>query len=138
MTRSQDINPALHRQVMNKATTSLLELAASAVPRTGAAALLLMPEGAMDWDAVRELAEGVRLLVAVESSRQEDAVKEAGLVALAVEPTESAITERITLALIEAVANDLLAAGDRVVVVYSGFEAEVARLDHRRPARRAP
>jgi DNA integrity scanning protein DisA with diadenylate cyclase activity len=64
-------------------------------------------------------------MVAVETTRMEDAVKEAGLIALAVEPTEAAITERITLALIEAVANDLLAEGDRVVVAYSGFEAEV-------------
>ena len=39
-------------------------------------------------------------------------------------PTDAAITERITLALIEAVANDHLRAGARVVVVYSGFEAE--------------
>ena len=47
-----------------------------------------------------------------------------GLIAVEVEPTDAAIAERITLALIEAVANDHLSAGDRVVVVYSGFEAE--------------
>ena len=111
--------------VLNKATTSLLELACDAVPRTGASALLLMAEGSMDWDAVRALAKDVRMMVAVETTRQEDAVREAELIPVAVEPTEAAITERITLALIEAVANDVLAAGDRVVVVYSGFEAEV-------------
>ena len=104
---------------------SLLELARDAVGRSGASALLLVPEGSMDWDTLRTLVEGVRLMVAVESTRMEDAVKLAGLIALAVEPTEAAITERITLALIEAVANDLLNAGDRVVVAYSGFEAEV-------------
>jgi DNA integrity scanning protein DisA with diadenylate cyclase activity len=111
--------------VLTKAALSLLELACEAVPRCGAVGLLLMPEGAMDWDAVRALAEGVRVLVAVETARHEEAVKEAGLDAVAVEPTEAAITERITLALIEAVANDQLRAGDRVVVAYSGFEAEV-------------
>ncbi len=111
--------------VLTKATMSLLELACEAVPRSGASALLVMPEGSMDWEAVRALAEGVRLMVAVESSRVEDAVKLAGLIALAVDHSEAAINERITLALIEAVANDLLAAGDRVVVAYSGFEAEV-------------
>ena len=50
--------------------------------------------------------------------------RSAGLVAIEVEPTDVAISERISLALIEAVANDLLQAGARVVVVYSGFEAE--------------
>jgi len=110
--------------LINKATLSLLELACDAVPRAGAAGLLLMPEGAMDWEAVRSLAEAALILVAVESARQEEAVTQAGLVAVAVEPTEAAITERITLALIEAVANDQLKAGARVVVAYSGFEAE--------------
>ncbi|WP_435008836.1 DNA integrity scanning protein DisA nucleotide-binding domain protein [Tundrisphaera lichenicola] len=111
--------------VLTKATLSLLELSCQAVPRTGAVGLLLMPEGPMDWEAVRELAEGVRVLVAVETTRHEEAVREAGMEAVAVEPTEVSITERITLALIEAVANDQLKAGDRVVVAYSGFEAEV-------------
>jgi len=110
--------------VLTRATTSLLELARDAVPRAGAAGLLLMPEGPIAWEAVRALAEGVRVLVAVESARQEEAARGAGLEVVTVEPTEAAITERITLALIEAVANDQLAAGDRVVVVYSGFEAE--------------
>jgi len=111
--------------VLTKATLSLLEVASEAVARAGATGLLVMPEGPMDWDAVRALAGGVRVLVAVESDRQEAAVKEAGLEAVAVEPTEAAVNERITLALIEAVANDQLKAGDRVVVAYSGFEAEV-------------
>src|SRR5262249_59152761 len=46
------------------------------------------------------------------------------LIAVEAEPSEAVIAERISLALIEAVANDQLHAGDRVVVVYSGFEAE--------------
>ena len=110
---------------LTKATTSLLELACDAVRRAGASGLLLMAEGPMDWEGVKERADGVRMLVAVETARQEDAVREAELIPVAVEPSEASITERISLALIEAVANDLLAAGDRVVVAYSGFEAEV-------------
>ena len=62
--------------------------------------------------------------MATSSPRQIEAIKKTGLEAIEVEPTEAAIAERITLALIEAVANDQLKAGARVVVVYSGFEAE--------------
>ena len=62
--------------------------------------------------------------MAVESTRQVEAVSDAGLIAPRGRADEAAITERITLALIEAVANDQLTAGARVVVVYSGFEAE--------------
>ena len=79
----------------------------------------------MEWDSVRsEGGEDILILVAVASQRQLEAVRKAGLIAIEVDPTEAAIAERISLALIEAVANDQLQAGDRVVVAYSGFEAE--------------
>ena len=109
---------------MTKATHHLLELARDAAARSTAAGLLLMPEGAMDWGSVRALGESLRILVAVETDRMEHAVRQAGLVPIVVEPSNAAITERITLALIEAVAVDQLTAGARVVVAYSGFEAE--------------
>ena len=66
----------------------------------------------------------IAILVASSSQRQLETIRKAGLIAIEVEPTEVAISERISLALIEAVANDMLQAGARVVVVYSGFEAE--------------
>ena len=86
---------------------------------------MILPEGPMDWDAVREAAGEVPVAGGRRpSDRQRDAVRDAGLIPLEVEPTDAAIAERITLALIQAVANDHLAAGARVIVVYSGFEAE--------------
>lgn len=109
---------------LTKATTNLLALAEAAVSKFGAVGLLLLPEGPMDWAAVREAAGDTTVLVATSSRQQQDRVRSAGLVALDVEPIEAAMTERITLALIEAVANDHLRAGARVVVVYSGFEEE--------------
>ena len=109
---------------LTKATSGVLALACEAVGRLGASGVVVIPEGPMDWKAVREAACDVRILVATPSARQREAVRDAGLVPLEVEPTEAAITERITLALIEAVANDHLTAGARVVVAYSGFEAE--------------
>jgi len=108
-----------------RATTGhLLALARDAAGRTGAAGVVVLPEGPVDWAAAGALAEGLPFLVAVYTERQREAVEEAGLIALEMEPTDAAIAEQITLALIEAVATDHLAAGDRVVVAYSGFEAE--------------
>src|SRR5207237_10693851 len=83
-----------------------------------------VPEGPMDWKAIAAAAEDVRVLVAINSARHAEAIREAGLVAVEVEVADAAVPERISLALIEAVANDHLAAGARVVVLYSGFEAE--------------
>ena len=109
---------------LNKATINLLEVACGAAERVGAVGVMVIPEGPMDWEAVKVVAEGTSLYVAVDAERAVEDVREAGLIAVEVEPTDAAIIERITLALIEAVANDLLRAGARVVVVYSGFEAD--------------
>lgn len=110
--------------VPSKPTATLLALAADSVRRLGAVGLLVLPEGPMDWEAVRSATGEVRVLVAVSSPRHLERARDAGLIPLEVEPIDAAITERIGLALIEAVANDQLSAGDRVAVVYSGFEAE--------------
>ena len=113
--------------VVSKTTAPLpfLSLACEAAMRLGASGVLIMPEGPMEWDLVRSVcAGGVAILVATSSQRQLEAIRKLGLQAIEVEPTEAAIAERISLALIEAVANDHLKAGARVVVVYSGFEAE--------------
>jgi diadenylate cyclase len=110
--------------VLTKATTGLLALAREAATRLGAQGLLILPEGAIDWRAVREAIADFPVLVAATTARQREAVREAGLTVLEIEPTEADIAERITLALIEAVAHDQLKAGARVVVVYCGFEAE--------------
>ena len=112
---------------VSKATAPLpiLSLACEAAMRLGASGVLIMPEGPMEWELVRSFcAGGVAIFVASSSARQVEAIRKLGLQAIEVEPSEAAIAERITLALIEAVANDQLKAGARVVVAYSGFEAE--------------
>jgi DNA integrity scanning protein DisA with diadenylate cyclase activity len=114
--------------VLSKATTTplpVLNLAVEAAQRLGAVAVMILSEGSMDWDGDGLLGHGeARILVASASQRQLEMVRKAGLIGIEVEPTEAAIAERISLALIEAVANDQLQAGECVVVVYSGFEAE--------------
>lgn len=106
----------------SKAIPSLLALACEAAPRLNAVGVLILPEIALDWDALRAAYPETRLLVALSEHRPIEAAREAGLTVVEVDPTDAAITERITLALIQAVADDQLNAGARVVVVYSGFE----------------
>jgi DNA integrity scanning protein DisA with diadenylate cyclase activity len=108
----------------SKAMTSLLAMAFEAAPRLGVAGVLILPEAPMDWDDVAARGKGVRILVAVTSARQFDAVRDAGMIGIEVESSDAAITERISLALIEAVANDHVSAGDRITVVYSAFESD--------------
>ena len=124
MTAAERGRPATAPAALTKATTNFLALACEAVGRLGAVGVLILPQGAMDWEAIRAVTEDVLVLVATASARHLEAIREAGLVPVEVEATDVAIHERITLALIEAVANDHLRAGARVVVVHSGFEAE--------------
>src|SRR3954451_21107567 len=83
--------------VLTKATTSLLGMACDAAGRLGAAGVLVLPEGPMDWEAIRASCPDVPLLVAVPSPRQLEAIGEAGLIGLEVEAGASAVPERITL-----------------------------------------
>lgn len=106
------------------ASTALLGLASNAAGRFNAAAILVLPEQPLDWASVRAACDDRKVLVALATRKHDEAIQEAGLVAVEVEPTETAIAERITLALIQAVADDQIRSGDRVLVAYSGFEAE--------------
>ncbi len=90
----------------------------------GAVGVLVLPEGPLDWQTVRESCAETRLLIALAQPKNIEAARDAGLTVVEVDPTDAAITERITLALIQAVADGELKSGARVVVVYSGFEAE--------------
>ncbi|MGC8642208.1 MAG: DNA integrity scanning protein DisA nucleotide-binding domain protein [Isosphaeraceae bacterium] len=112
--------------VVFKATAPLpiLSLACEAVERLGASGVLIIPQGPLEWELVRSVCAESPVFVAASSPRQVEAIRKAGLEAIDVEQSEAAIAERISLALIEAVSNDQLRAGARVVVVYSGFEAE--------------
>ena len=103
---------------------TLLELACRCSEGLGVEGVLVIPEGRIDWDLVKDAAGDIPVLVAAETERLAEVVKEAGLIAVEVEATDAAIIERISLALIEAVANDQLRAGAKILVVYAGFEAE--------------
>ncbi len=104
---------------------SLLGHACVLGDEVGAEALLIMAEAPMDWAAVGARAAGRRVLVAATSERVREAAIAAGLIGLALEPTEASMVERVRLTLIQAIADDLLTTGARVVVVYPGFEPEM-------------
>lgn len=91
----------------------------------GAEALLIMAEAPLDWPAIGTRAAGRRVLVASMIERYHEAAAEAGLIVLGLDPTDASIVERIRLALIQAVSEDLLTTGARVVVLYAGFEPDV-------------
>ena len=88
-------------------------------------AVLLLLDGSADWPRLKKLSGDVKLLVAVDATEQLEGAREAGLEVVAFDMADSPVHDRITQALLEAVADDILQPGSVVVALYSGFEADM-------------
>jgi len=102
----------------------LFSLAIRMAEESRADAVLLLLEGSADWPRLKNMARGAKLLVAADTPEQLDGAKEAGLETVVLDMAESPVHNRLTQALLEAVADDILAPGSAVVALYSGFEAD--------------
>jgi DNA integrity scanning protein DisA with diadenylate cyclase activity len=87
-------------------------------------AMLLLLEGPTDWSRIKNLAGKNKMVVAANTSEDLAGAKEAGLATVQLDMPDSPIYERLTQAVLEAVADDLLTAGSSVVALYSGFDTD--------------
>ncbi len=112
-------------------TVVLLESARQLAVALPADAILLLTETNLDWDAVLDRLKGCRLLVAAQDSSLTDKLKsQAGLTVLDIDAGPTPTQERMSLALLEAVANDQLHSGAHVVALYNGIEVEAGAPEH--------
>jgi DNA integrity scanning protein DisA with diadenylate cyclase activity len=91
---------------------------------TDADAVLLLLEGPGDWTRLCKMVGDEKLLVAADSPEALEGAREAGLCAVTLDMADSPIHDRLTQALLEAVADDLVPPGASVVALYSGFDAD--------------
>jgi DNA integrity scanning protein DisA with diadenylate cyclase activity len=104
-------------------TVALLQAARQLVHELPADAVLLLTETTLDWDAVLERLSGCRLLVAAQDGILTQQLKEQpGLTVLDIDPGPTPTQERMSLALLEAVASEKLRTGADVVTLYNGIE----------------
>jgi DNA integrity scanning protein DisA with diadenylate cyclase activity len=91
-------------------------------------AVLLLTETDLNWDAVREMLPSCKLLVAAQDKLLTQKLKTyPELTVLDIDPGPTPKEERLSLALLEAVACDMLRAGAHVVTLYNGIEGEDRR-----------
>jgi diadenylate cyclase len=91
-------------------------------------AVLLLTETNLDWDAVRELLPAEKLLVAAQDKELTQKLQGyADLTVLDIDPGPTPTQERMSLALLEAVALDKLKPGAHVVALYNGIGVEADR-----------
>lgn len=106
-------------------THALLETAQKLVQQLPAEAVLLLTETHLDWDVVLEKLSGSRLLVAAQDPAVAQRLRETpGLTLLEIDPGPTPTRERMSLALLEAVASEKLLPGARVVTLYNGIDVE--------------
>ncbi|HLA84742.1 MAG TPA: DNA integrity scanning protein DisA nucleotide-binding domain protein [Thermoguttaceae bacterium] len=110
---------------------TLLGSAAHVGAAVEADALLLLVDGPADWPkfqklwADQKLLDSPPFLVAAVRAEHLEGAGETGMKTILLDMPDSPVSEQLTQALLEAVADDLLSPGSRVVALYSGFEADV-------------
>ncbi|MBX7167228.1 MAG: DNA integrity scanning protein DisA nucleotide-binding domain protein [Pirellulales bacterium] len=102
------------------------ELAARIVREVEADGALLLLEGRVDWPRLRKLSErhlaGVKLVVAATSPDHLEGHEEAPLARVLIDMPDAPVYDKLSQALLECVADDLLAPGAKVLALYGGFE----------------
>ncbi|HEX4129173.1 MAG TPA: diadenylate cyclase [Pirellulales bacterium] len=89
----------------------------------GADAVLVLVDGASDWAFLREHSGGEKVIVAVEDDSQVIDAVAADLPTVLLDTAEVPVYDKLSQALLKAIADEMLAPGARVIAVYSGFEA---------------
>src|SRR5208282_871841 len=106
-------------------TVVLLDSARQLLQTLPADAVLLLTETNLDWEAVLHHLNGYRLLVAAQDRALTKQLKDhPGLTVLDIDPGPTPTQERMSLALLEAVATEKLHPGAHVVALYNGIEAD--------------
>ncbi len=111
------------------------DIATRLAKREEADALLFLLEGSYDWSKLREATAKQSVLLASDRPQHLAGAEDAGFDTVELNIPDSPVYERLTQALLESVADDLLSPGACVVALYSGFEVgtidsiSVIRLD---------
>ena len=101
------------------------EVAARLAKAEDADALLFLLEQTLEWDKLHKATGKLDVLIASDSAKFLEGAEDAGFSTVELNIPDSPVYERLTQALLESVADDLLSPGSCVVALYSGFEAGV-------------
>ena len=106
-------------------TSTMFGMAVQLAKLTEADALLMCVEGKTDWEGLKKRAGEMTLLVAGETDEALKDPVDHGLDVVRLSPgTSISIHDRLTQALLQSIADDVLSPGATVVAVYSTFDAK--------------
>ena len=110
-------------QKFNEQFATVFEMAVRLCKAVDADALVVMLEGPTDWERLRSGAGREKVVVAADSAEPLEGAAEAGLATVVIDLPDAPVAERLTQALLESVAAEILEPGADVVVLYTAFEA---------------
>jgi DNA integrity scanning protein DisA with diadenylate cyclase activity len=106
----------------NRQFARIYDLALQLAETVEADALLVVLDGPTDWEKLKERAGKGKVLVAADTEDVFEGAAEAGLETVTVNMPGAPVFDKLTQALLESVADDILVPGADVIAVYSGFE----------------
>jgi diadenylate cyclase len=106
----------------NEQLQAFCDIAIRMAKHEEADALLFLLESPLDWAKLRELTGEQHVLLASDQQQHLAGAEEFGFDTVLLNIPDSPVYERLTQALLESVADDLLNPGACVVALYSGFE----------------
>ena len=112
----------LHR--FDEKFAGYVDLAAGLCRAMDAGALLILLAGPTDWQQLKSRLSGKKIIVAADTADDLTGAEAAGLSAIVLDMANSPLTEKLTQALLNSVAAEILSPGEGVVVLYGGFDAE--------------
>ncbi len=102
---------------------TFIEMAVKLAKATEADALLVMVDGPTEWEKLRKKVGKQKLLVVADRDEQLAGAAELNIPTVVLDMNDVPVYERLTQALLEAVADEILVSNASVIAVYSGFEA---------------
>jgi len=114
-------------QKFNKQFATIYDLAVRLSAAAEADAIMVVLDGPTDWAKLRKKAGTEKILVAADRPEELEGAAEHGLATVVIEKEDAPVFEKLTQALLESVAEEILLPGAEVIAVYSGFE--VGKID---------
>jgi DNA integrity scanning protein DisA with diadenylate cyclase activity len=109
-------------QKFSKQFAAIYDLAVRMSVAAEADAILVFLDGPTDWAQLKQRAKKQRILVAADSEEELAGAADHGLATVVIGQEDAPVFEKLTQALLESVAEEILEPGAGVIAVYSGFE----------------
>ncbi|MBW3597328.1 MAG: diadenylate cyclase [Planctomycetes bacterium] len=101
---------------------AIFDLAVQLAESAKAEAIMILLESPTDWEKLKARSDSAKVLIAADRPEQIEGAAQAGFKTFVLHMEDVPVFEKLTQALLESVAQELLKTGSDVIAVYSGFE----------------